>query len=445
MDRAILRCVVARVILAAALLSLLVGHATAADSLREQVFQAADRVESRVIAWRRDIHQNPELSNREFRTGNLVAEHLRRLGFDEVRTNVAHTGVVGTLVGGKPGPVVALRADMDALPVVEQVDLPFASKVRTTYNGEEVGVMHACGHDAHTAILMGVAEVLAGLRDQLPGTVKFLFQPAEEGPPPGEEGGAKLMIKEGALTEGARPDAIFGLHVWPDTPGVISYRMGPAMAASDWLQIRVTGRQTHGSSPWRGVDPIIAAAQIMTALQLIPSRQLDITKAPSVITVGKITGGVRANIIPDEVVMEGTIRTFDPEIRAQLLERLERTVNRVAEANGATAEVSVRSYAPVNYNDPELTRQMVPSLEAAAGVDRVRVADLVMGAEDFAYFSREIPGLYVFLGVNREGVGPEEAAPNHSPLFFVNETALKVGVRTLAGLAIDYLEAGTRN
>jgi len=416
-----------------------------AEGLRDRAFKAADKVESEVIEWRRDIHEHPELSNREFRTAKLVADHLRALGLDEVQTNVAHTGVVGILKGGKPGPVVALRADMDALPVVEQVDLPFASKVRSTYKGEDVGVMHACGHDNHVAILMGVAKVLAGMRDELPGTVKFIFQPAEEGPPPGEEGGAKLMIKEGVLSDAPRPEAIFGLHVWPGRAGEIRYRSRGAMAASDWLEIKVIGEQTHGSSPWRGVDPIIVSAQIMQALQMIPSRQLDITKAPSVITVGRISGGVRGNIIPGEVVMEGTIRTFDPEIRESLLKRLERTATAIAEAAGARAEVTVRSYAPVTYNDPDLTARMLPTLKAAAGEHGLYEGELVMGAEDFAYFAQKIPGLYVFLGVNREGVAPEEAAPNHSPLFFANEDALIVGVRALSGLAVDYLGAAREN
>ena len=412
-----------------------------AETLRDRVFEAASKVESEVIAWRRDIHQHPELSNREFRTAKLVAAHLESLGLDEVHTNVAHTGVVGVLKGGKPGPVVALRADMDALPVVEQVDLPFASTVRTTYKGEDVGVMHACGHDTHVAILMGVARILADMRDDLPGTVKFIFQPAEEGAPPGEEGGASLMIEEGVLSDAPRPEAIFGLHVWPGRPGQIQYRPRGAMAASDWLEIRVVGEQTHGSSPWRGVDPIIVSAQIMQALQMIPSRQLDITRAPSVITVGRISGGVRGNIIPDEVVLEGTIRTFDPEIRKSLLERLERTATAIAEAAGAKAEVTVRSYAPVTYNDPDLTARMLPTLKAAAGDHGIREGDLVMGAEDFAYFAQEIPALYFFLGVNREGVAPDEAAPNHSPKFYVNEDALIVGVRAMAGVAVDYLNA----
>lgn len=418
----------------------IVGMAPAsANDLRDRVFDAAGGVEDKVIEWRRDIHQNPELSNREFRTGALVAEHLKRLGFDDVRENVAHTGVVGTLKGGKPGPVVALRADMDALPVEEKVDLPFASRVRAEYLGEEVPVMHACGHDTHVAILMGVAEILAGMRDELPGTVKFLFQPAEEGAPPGEEGGAKMMIEEGALRDGAVPEAIFALHVWPGQPGQISYREGPLMAASDWLGINVRGVQTHGSSPWRGVDPIIVSGQIMTALQMIPSRQLDITKAPAVITIGKIDGGVRGNIIPDEVNMEGTIRTFDTEMRVDLLKRLERTVTNTAHAAGAEAEVTIRPYAPVNANDPALTRRMLPTLQAAAGESGIRESDLVMGAEDFAYYAREIPSLFVFLGVNREGVSTSEAASNHSPHFYVNEDALIVGVRALAGLAVDYM------
>ncbi len=391
-----------------------------------------------VIEWRHDIHQHPELSNREHRTAAKVAEHLRSLGLDRIETGIAHTGVVGTLVGGRPGPVVALRADMDGLPVKEMTGLPFASEAIGEYNGAEVPVMHACGHDAHVAILMGVAAALAEVRASIPGTVKFFFQPAEEGAPPGEEGGAELMLEEGVFEGSDAPEAIFGLHVWPEITGTLGYRSGGALAASDGLYIKVIGRQTHGSQPWRGVDPIIAAAQVVAALQTIPSRQLDITKAPAVVSIGSIHGGVRGNIIPDFVEMTGTIRTFDPNMREELHERIRTTAVAVAESSGATAEVELRPGTPVTYNDPELTERMLPTLERAAP-GKVKQLDLIMGAEDFSYFQELIPGFYFTLGVNKAGVGPNEAAPNHSPHFFVNDDALIVGVRAMAGMAMDYL------
>lgn len=409
-----------------------------AQDLKDRIAPAVQAVEPKVIAWRRDIHQNPELSNRETRTAALVAEHLRKLGL-EVRTGVARTGVVGILKGGKPGPVVALRADMDALPVTEATGLPFASKVRSTYNGQEVGVMHACGHDAHTAILMGVAEVLAGVRKDLPGTVQFFFQPAEEGPPAGEEGGAKLMVKEGVLDGPGAPKAIFGLHVGPGLPGRLYFREGGSMAAADHLRIKVEGRQTHGASPWRGIDPITVAAQIVTALQTIPSRQLDVTKAPVVVSIGRIQGGVRSNIIPDSVEMEGTLRTLDKGMREEAMRRIRLTAENIAEAAGAKATVTIDSTAPVTYNDPELTRKMLPTLRKIVGEGSVLEAQARTGAEDFSYFQEKIPGFYFFLGTSEEGANPETAPPNHSPLFTVNEKTLTVGIRALAGLAIDYL------
>lgn len=414
----------------------------AVDALGQDPKGALDdafaEVEPKVIAWRRDIHQHPELSNREFRTAAKVAEHLQSLDLDSVETGIAHTGVVGTLKGGKPGPVIALRADMDALPVREQTDLPFASEARGEYNGEEVYVMHACGHDTHVAMLMGAAEVLANNRDRLAGTVKFFFQPAEEGPPADEKGGASLMIEEGVLDGSDAPEAIFGLHAWPVPAGTINYRSGSFMAASDSLYITVRGRQTHGSSPWLGVDPIHAASQIVTALQAIPSRQLDITKGPAVITIGSMRGGVRGNIIPDEVEMLGTIRTFDVGVREELHAKLRKTVDLVAESAGAEASVTIDPYAPVTGNDPQLLEKMMPTLAWAAGEDQVVEHPLITGAEDFAHFQSRIPGLYLMLGINKEGVGRGEAASNHSPHFFVNEDALIVGVRTMVGLALDY-------
>jgi amidohydrolase len=409
--------------------------------LHAELDRRVEQVMPKVVVWRRDIHQHPELSNREFRTAGLVAEHLRALGL-EVRTEVAHTGVVGVLRGGRPGPVVALRADMDALPVTELVDLPFRSTVRTTWLGQDVGVMHACGHDNHVAILMGVAEVLAGVRDRLPGTVVFLFQPAEEGAPPGEEGGATLMIREGAL-ENPRPAAIFGLHVWPDRVGTIGYRSGPLMAASDRLEIVVRGRQTHGAVPWGGVDPIVVSAQIVLGLQTIVSRQVDLTHVPAIVTIGRIQGGNRGNIIPDSVVMEGTIRTFDEDVRADVKERVQRTAESIAAAAGATVSVGFgRDGNPVTYNDPALTERMLPTLRRVAGADNVRVTPLSTPAEDFAHYQRIVPGLFFFLGITPADQDPATAPRNHSPYFFADEGALPVGVRAMAHIALDYLRGG---
>jgi amidohydrolase len=398
----------------------------------------------KVIAWRRDLHEHPELSNRETRTGKLVAEHLRKLGL-EVRDGVAGTGVVGVLVGGKPGPVVALRADMDALPVVEETGLPFASKVRSTYNGQDVGVMHACGHDTHTAMLMGVAEVLAGMKAELPGTVKFIFQPAEEGAPPGEEGGAGVMIEQGALANPA-PGAIFGLHVFSRVPtGHLTYRPMGLMASSDQLRIVVRGRQTHGALPWQGVDPIVATSQIVLGLQTITSRQTDVTLAPAVVTVGVIRGGTRFNIIPDSVVLEGTIRTFDPAMQKDIHARVTRTAEKIAESAGATADVSIVIGNPVTYNDPALTASMVPTLERVAGKENTALATPTTTAEDFALYQQKIPGMFVFLGVTPPSDSLKTAAANHSPRFMVDEAALPVGVRAMANLAVDWLGQGVRS
>jgi amidohydrolase len=411
-----------------------------AQDAKQRLDDAFDAIEPKVIAWRRDFHEHPELSNREFRTAEKVAAHLKGLGLDSVETGIAHTGVVGTLVGGKPGPTIALRADMDALPVREQTGLPFASKAKGEFNGQEVDVMHACGHDTHIAILMGAAEILAEHRDQLAGTVQFFFQPAEEGAPSGEEGGAALMIDEGVLDGPDPPEAIFGLHAWPVPAGTINYRAGSFMAASDSLYITVRGRQAHGSAPWMGVDPIFVSSQIVTALQGIPSRQLDITKGPAVITIGSMHGGVRGNIIPDDVEMMGTIRTFDAGVREELHAKLKRTVSMIAQAAGAEATITIDPYSPVTGNDPELLQRMMPTLTWAAGEGNVNEHPLITGAEDFAHFQKRIPGLYLMLGINKEGVGAGQAPSNHSPLFFVNEDALIVGVRTMVGLALDYAE-----
>ena len=403
--------------------------------LHEKLDSHAMSVESDVIDWRRDIHANPELSNREFRTAALVADHLRSLGMD-VQTEIAHTGVTGFLKGGKPGPIVALRADMDALPVTELADVPFASKVRTTYNGMEVGVMHACGHDTHTAILMGVASVMAEMKEDLPGSIKFIFQPAEEGAPAGEEGGAELMLREGVFDDPA-PEVIFGLHVWPERVGQISYLPGPFMASADELFITVKGKQTHGAVPWGGVDPIVVGSQIVLGLQTIASRQLDVTATPSIITVGTFHGGVRSNIIPDEVKLSGTIRTFLPDIQDEIEENIRRTAEHIAASAGATAEVRINRGYPVTVNDPDLTMRMIPSLERVS--DSVSQAVQITGAEDFSYFANEVPGLFIFLGIAPADADIETVPRNHSPYFFVDESALITGVRALASLAVDYM------
>jgi amidohydrolase len=394
-----------------------------------------------VIAWRRDIHQNPELGNREYRTAGIVAEHLRSLGLDEIRTDVAHTGVVGVLRGGRPGPVVGLRADMDALPVTELADLPFASTVTTEYNGQEVGVMHACGHDVHTAALMGAASVLAGMRQDLAGTVVFLFQPAEEGAPRGEEGGAELMIAEGAV-ESPRPDAYFGLHTSPFPTGLLGWRSGGIMASADEFTITVIGKQTHGAAPEMGVDPIVVASQIVLALQTIPSRQVAAIN-PVVVTVGKIEGGVRFNIIPESVKLDGTIRTHDPRVQEDVHARIRRTAEGIAASAGATAEVEIRRLYPVTYNDPDLVGVALSSLQRVVSEEGLIQIPPLMVAEDFSFFAQQAPGFYFMLGVNAPGVGYGEAASNHSPYFYVNEDALEIGVRALATLAVDYMERGT--
>jgi amidohydrolase len=414
-----------------------------AGQMRTEIDARSAKMENRLIAWRRDIHQHPELSNREIRTAKLVADHLRSVGI-EVRTGVAHTGVVGLLRGSREAPVVALRADMDALPVTEETDLPFASKIRASYEGREVGVMHACGHDLHVAILMGVAEVLAGLRQQLPGSVKFIFQPAEEGPPEGEKGGAELMIKEGAL-ENPKPEAIFGLHVFPLALGRIEYRPGGAMAASDILRISVRGRQTHGARPWLGVDPIVVASQIVLALQTITSRQIDVAKAPGIVTIASIHGGLRHNIIPDQVEMLGSIRSFDPRMQEDIHARIRRTAELTAQSAGATAEVAIIRRMPVTYNDPGLAERMRPTLIRVAGEDAVSTAVPATVSEDFSLYEQQLPGLFFFLGITPKGVDPEKAESNHSPRFYADEGALVVGVRALANLAADYLVQASRN
>lgn len=405
------------------------------DALHQTLDSYSEMVESEVIRWRRDIHANPEPGNREFRTAALVADHLRSLGI-EIQTEIAHTGVVGFLKGGKPGPIVALRADMDALPVTELVDLPFASKVCTTYNGMDVGVMHACGHDTHVAMLMGTATVLSEMKDDLHGSIKFIFQPAEEGAPEGEEGGAKLMLKEGAFDD-PRPEVVFGLHVWPDRVGHLKYSPGPFMASSDQFEVTIHGQQTHGAVPWGGIDPIVIGSQVVLGLQTIASRQLDVTATPSIITVGTFHGGVRSNIIPDVVTLTGTIRTFLPYVRENIHQRIHQTVEHITASAGATADVHIQLGYPVTVNDTDLTLQMIPSLERVS--DSVEQTQKITGAEDFSYYVNEVPGLFVFLGI----VPPEEDIDtfprNHSPHFYVDESALITGVRTISSLAIDYM------
>ncbi|MDH5630198.1 MAG: amidohydrolase [Gammaproteobacteria bacterium] len=400
-----------------------------------------DSVERKVINWRRDFHQNPELSNREFRTAEKVAEHLRSLGI-EVQTGVAKTGVVGILKGGLPGKVVALRADMDALPVTERVKLPFASKVKTTYAGQNVGVMHACGHDSHVAILMGVAEVLAQVKDQIPGTIKFIFQPAEEGAPEGEEGGAELMVKEGVL-KNPDVDVIFGLHISSQTPvGVIGYRPKGIMASVDDFRITVYGKQVHGSAPWNGIDPVVTASQIVNSLQTIVSRNMPLTQQAAVVTVGSIHGGVRSNIIPEEVQLIGTIRALDDNMRAQIHKRIREIANGVAESMGAKVKVDIpmsTSY-PITYNSPLLVDQMLPSMQKQAGERNVVLIDAITGAEDFSYFAKEVPGFYFFLGGKPANVPIEKAPAHHTPDFYLDESGFQLGVSTLANMALDYLK-----
>ncbi len=399
-----------------------------------------DNVESKVIEWRRDFHEHPELSNREFETAKKIAAHLKNLGMD-VQTGVAHTGVVGILKGGKPGPVIALRADIDGLPVTERVEIPFASKVKSTYNGIETGVMHACGHDTHIAMLMGTAEVLNKMKKDLKGTVKFIFQPAEEGAPEGEEGGAKMMVKEGVL-KNPDVDVIFGLHISAQTPvGYITYKSGGTMAAAQRFVIKVHGKQTHGSRPWGGVDPIVISAQIINGLQTIISRDTDLTKEAAVISVGLIRGGVRNNIIPEEVEMIGTIRTLDPAMQKKLNDMMIFRVKAIAESFGGTADISISEGLPITYNDPALTAQMLPSLQNSAGKEKVIQINAITGAEDFSFFQKKIPGLYFFVGGRPLDVKMEDSASHHTPDFFIDESGLKLGVTSMVNLTLDYMNS----
>jgi amidohydrolase len=412
-----------------------------APLLSEQMKSRIAALEPKVVAWRRDIHQHPELGNRETRTAKLVADHLRSLGID-VKTGVAHTGVVGVLRGGRPGPVVLLRADMDALPVTERNDLPFASRVTTTYNGQAVGVMHACGHDTHVAILMGVAEVLSDMKAELRGTVKFVFQPAEEGPPEGEEGGAELMVEQGVLAN-PNVDAAFALHI--DAKQEVNnlfYSRGGAYASADDFRILVKGKQTHGGYPWNGVDPIVTAAHIITAAQTIVSRQMRLTENPAVITFGKIEGGVRSNIIPEQVELIGTIRALHPDDRKLLHERLRRTAVNVAESMGATAEVQIplTTAYPVTYNDDSLTTAMIPVLEQVAGAGHLHLLKAETGAEDFSFIAEKVPSFYIALGGRPSTVTFDEAADHHTPDFIIDDSGLDLGVSAMTGMALAYMQ-----
>ncbi|WOJ92892.1 amidohydrolase [Congregibacter variabilis] len=414
-----------------AVLAALLPVITIAADWQTEVDQRVQNVNDKVIELRHHFHAYPELSNQEFKTAQKIAAELSALGFDEVQTGVAGTGVIGILKGSKPGPTVALRADMDALPVTEKTGLPFASTVTTEWRGTETGVMHACGHDAHMAILLGAAEVLAGIRDQIPGKIKFIFQPAEEGP-----GGADVMVAEGVLRD---TGAIFGLHVFPAPAGMIMYKPEGFMAAADTFSVVVKGVQTHGSMPWKGVDPIAVSAQIINNLQTIVSRQIDVSKAPAVVSIGSINGGNRNNIIPEEVVMSGTIRTLDMAMRADVHERIKRTVKLTAESFGATAEATIPDGVPVTANDVELTRQMAPVLKRAAADGNAQLVKPIMGAEDFSFFANEIPALFFGLGVAADG--EVDGAANHSPYFYVNDKALSHGVKAMSSLALEWLHS----
>ncbi|GAA4355154.1 amidohydrolase [Kangiella marina] len=423
-----------------------ISYADTHDTKNQKIDQSADALEQKVIDWRRHLHQNPELGNREFETSKYIATHLKALGL-EVQTGVAHTGVVAVLKGGSPGPVVALRADMDALPVKERVDLPFASKATGEYMGKEVPVMHACGHDTHVAILMGVAEILSGMKDELPGSVKFIFQPAEEGPPPGEEGGAELMVKQDVL-KNPDVDVIFGLHISAGTDvGKINIRKEGIMASSDDFKITIDGKQAHGSTPWDSVDPIVTASQIINSLQTIVSRHMPLTQQASVVTVGSIHGGVRSNIIPEKVEMLGTIRTLSETDRTRIHELVRKKATAVGESMGATVTVDLpfSSAYPVTYNNPALTDEMMPTLEAVAGADNIQIINPITGAEDFSFYAREVPGVFFFLGGKPKGLPASEAAPHHTPDFYIDESGLKLGVKALSRLAVDYMEAHAKD
>ncbi|MBV9240899.1 MAG: amidohydrolase [Acidobacteria bacterium] len=408
-----------------------------AIDMSTEIDAAATAVLPQVKEWRRFIHQHPELSNREFNTSKLVADKLKEFGL-EVRTGVAHTGVVGILKGGKPGPVVALRADMDALPVTERVDVPFKSTVIGEYNGQKVGVMHACGHDSHVAMLLGTAKVLSGMRDKVPGTVVFLFQPAEEGAPAGEDGGASMMVREGAL-DNPKVDAVFGLHINSHMEiGKIGWKAEGFMAAADILTIKVHGKQSHGAYPWNGVDPIAVATQIYTGLQMIVSRESELPRSPVVITIGRIQGGVRNNIIPEDLVMEGTIRTLDLDVQKAVHDKIRLTATKIAESMGATVEVNIKKQTPITYNTPALVEKMLPSLQKAAGSGNVVQMQWVTGAEDFAFYRDKAPAFFFNLGGMPAGQDPAKAPDHHTPDFYIDDSKLDVGVKAFCNIVFDY-------
>jgi amidohydrolase len=424
-------------LVAALVMSMSTAHSASVDTAKVEELSRA--VDAKVIEWRRDIHQHPELSNREVRTAKLVAEHLRKLGL-EVRTGIAHTGVTAYLKGGLPGPTIALRADMDALPVTEKTDVPFKSVATGTYRGQTVGVMHACGHDVHTAVLMGVAQTLTAMKSSLPGNVLFIFQPAEEGAPDGEEGGADLMLQQGIFDK-YPPKVVFGLHMWASLhAGTIGMRAGPYMAASDSWRIEVQGKQSHGSRPWQGVDPIVTSAQIINALQTVVSRQVDLTFNPAVVTVGAINAGIRNNIIPSNAQMIGTIRTFDTKQRESIISGIDRIVKSVATANGATATFAVDPGGnPVLFNEPTLTEKMAPSLIEVVGAENMRLMPLVTGAEDFAFYAQKVPSMYFMVGSTPPDQDLATAPSNHSDFFYVDEKSIPIALRAMTRVAIDYL------
>ena len=419
-------------------LLVLVTISSVAQDLPKNYASLLKEVEPELIAWRRHFHEFPELSNREVNTGKYIADFLKTLPNLEVRYPVAKTGVVAVLKGGKPGAVIALRADIDALPVYERVAIPFASKVTTEFNGQKVNVMHACGHDSHTAMLMATAKMLSTMQKEVPGTIVFLFQPAEEGAPENEEGGAPLMIKEGAL-DNPKVEAVFGIHISSQTPvGTIKYKAGAFMASSDWFTIKVNGKGSHGSQPWAGVDPIAASAQIIEGLQHIVSRQMDLTKAPLVITVGTINSGVRSNIIPETAEMTGTIRTLDSKMQVEVHERIKHTAKTIAESSGATADVTIDTKTLVTYNDPALVKKTLPSLIKAAGDENVSESTWITGAEDFSFFAAKAPSFFFNLGGMPKGTDPRKAGPHHTPDFYLDESGFILGVKAFCQLVFDY-------
>ena len=420
------------------LIFLFVGILSFSQELDKKINQLISDYENDVIELRHWFHENAELSNREFKTAKRIEQELIKIGLSP-QTGIAKTGVVAVLKGGKPGPVVALRADIDGLPVKERADLPWASKMTGIYNGEKVPVMHACGHDTHTAILLGVAKVLFQVKDQIPGTVKFIFQPAEEGAPAGEEGGAELMVKEGVL-ENPKVDAIFGLHIWSQiSAGQVHIRPEGIMAAVDEFRIDIEGVQTHGSTPWTGIDPIVTASQMINSLQTIVSRNLPLTKAAAVVTIGSIHGGVRSNIIPENLYMLGTIRTLDPNMRKVVLKRLEEIVYNISKVNNAKSKITYLVSYPITYNDTDLYNKMLPTLERVNGKNNVNFMDAITGAEDFSFFQEKVPGMYFFIGGAKKGTDPKLAAPHHTPDFYVDDSAMITGLKSMSFLALDYL------